>query len=155
LEFHVALVTPGGAPGVSHEPVVTVGLISAPANNVSGVIKGSTAGSVGKDTGGVALENTLVSLDTDGEGSDFEGLLHGSGGVSSDVQPAVSSDTSVGHGGVVHAGTVLGGVGVGSFGHGEVVLVVVERVRTVSTAATVTQVNAINELLLSELLEDT
>jgi len=94
LDLDVARLAPGGAPGVSHEPVVHAGL-GAPADDVGGVVEVGTAGGVGEDTGGVVLEAELVSLDGDGEGGGNKGVLHGIRGVGGDVLPASALNTSV------------------------------------------------------------
>ena len=75
LELHVSRFTPGGAPRVSHDPVVnTVG--GAPANNVGGVVEVGAAVSVVEDTTRVVLESELVSLDSNREDTINKHRLH-------------------------------------------------------------------------------
>jgi len=62
----VALVTPGGVPGVLDEPVVKAAcFVGAIAGNQHAVIKIGAARGAVKDTACVRLEDTLVSLDSD------------------------------------------------------------------------------------------
>jgi len=61
LDLHVALVTPGGAPGVSHDPVLDA-VLDTPAGKTGGVIELSAALLRVEDSGLVGLEDGLVSL---------------------------------------------------------------------------------------------
>merc|ERR1711865_1297665 len=115
LESHVAGLAPGGTPGVSHDPVVHV-VLSAPSDDVGGVVELGTAVGVGEDTGGVELEGELVGLDGNRHDVVDEGSLHGVGRVSGDTGVGGGLDGG-GGGSIVSAGAVLGGVGVGGLVH--------------------------------------
>ena len=65
-ELDVALVTPGGVPGVLNEPVV-LAVLGAVSNGEHGVIEVGSALGAGEDTGVVGLEDHLVGLDGDGK----------------------------------------------------------------------------------------
>ena len=74
-ELDVALVTPGGVPGVLDEPVVLTGL-SAPADGEDGVVKRGTAFGAVQDARLIRLEDVLVGLNGDGKGLGGKGGLH-------------------------------------------------------------------------------
>jgi hypothetical protein len=104
-ELDVALVTPGGVPGVLHEPVVLTGL-GAVADGEDGMIEGGTAIGGVEDTGLVGLEDHLVSLDGDGEWLGGQSGLHLGGGVRGDCE-VVGDGDSGGGAGVIGAGALL------------------------------------------------
>jgi hypothetical protein len=97
--------------------------------------RGATASAV-ENTGGVVLENTLISLEGDGKDTGLKGSLHLVGVVSGDVNVSLSVDGGVGVA-VVLAGTVTGGVSVSRFEGGVVGLVVLEGLVLPTTIATV------------------
>merc|ERR1719491_2726261 len=140
-ELDVASITPGGVPGVLHEPVVEAGSgVSAESDGGDGVIEGGTASGGVEDTRFVGLEDGLVGLN-----GDSEEVGDGDGG---------------GGGRVVHALALLAGgageVGVDGFELSLVsILVVLVAVLLEATLAAVVAVaggeaGAINELLLRE-----
>mmetsp|Transcript_228 Transcript_228/g.341 ORF Transcript_228/g.341 Transcript_228/m.341 type:complete len:336 (+) Transcript_228:102-1109(+) len=152
-ELDVALVTPGGVPGVLDEPVV-LAVLGAVADGEDGVIElGAALGGV-EDTGPVGLEDHLVGLDEDGKGLLGESGLH-LGGVAGG-NGTVRGDRDGGGGGsvVLASAASLGGareVGVGGLELGLVGLEVAEGPERVATvAALVEGVGAVNELLLRE-----
>ena len=154
-ELDVALVTPGGVPGVLDEPVVLT-VLSAVADGEDGVVEAGAATGGVEDTRLVGLEDELVSLDRDGKGLLGESGLHlaGAGGGHSQVV----RDSDGGSAGlIVLAGVVSAGVGVDRLELGLVtILVVVVGLLLKATAATVVAVlsgSAVNELLLREGLE--
>jgi len=65
----VTLLTPRGTPGVLDNPVVLTS-ISTITNSEDTVVELSTARGIIKDTRGVELEGELVSLDSNGDGSE-------------------------------------------------------------------------------------
>jgi hypothetical protein len=107
-ELDVALVTPGGVPGVLDEPVVLTGL-SAVADSEDGVIEGGTALGGVEDTGLVGLPDHLVGLDEDGDGGDGESGLHLGDGVGGNAGVAGDFDGGLGEGVVLALTTGLGG----------------------------------------------
>jgi len=150
-KLDVALVSPGGVPGVLDEPVV-LAVLGAPSDGEDGVVEvGSALGGV-EDTAGVGLEDHFVGLNGDSEGLGVEGRLHlgdvvgGDEGVLGDVD-------SGGRGLLVVASsdlTATGGVGVDRLELGLVGLVVLESLVLPATVATVVGGGAGNELLLRE-----
>ena len=74
-ELDVALVAPGGVPGVLDEPVV-LAVLSTVADSEDGVVEVGAALAGGKDTGLVGLEDHLVGLNGDGEGTLLKSSLH-------------------------------------------------------------------------------
>lgn len=74
-ELDVALVAPGGVPGVLNEPVFLT-VLGAPADGEHGVVKSGAALGAVEDTALVGLEDVLVGLDGDGERLLGEGGLH-------------------------------------------------------------------------------
>ena len=74
-ELDVALVTPGGVPGVLNEPVF-LAVLSAPADGEDGVVKSGAAVGAVEDTTLVGLEDVLVGLDGDGKRLFGESGLH-------------------------------------------------------------------------------
>ena len=77
LDVHPALVAPGGAPRVAHDPVVdTRDRVCAPANNVGGMVEPRSAIRVVEDAATVELESKLVSLNQHRKNADAELLLH-------------------------------------------------------------------------------
>ena len=76
-ELDVALVTPGGVPGVLNQPVVQSGSgVVTPADSEDGVIESGSAFSGVEDTAGVGLEHVLVGLNGDGKRLGGKGGLH-------------------------------------------------------------------------------
>ena len=107
-ELDVALVSPGGVPGVLDEPVVLTGL-SAVADSEDGVIeRGAALGGV-EDTSLVGLPDHLVGLDEDGDGGDGESGLHLGDGVGGHAGVAGDFDGGLGEGVVLAVATGLGG----------------------------------------------
>ena len=158
-ELDVALVTPGGVPGVLDEPVVeTGGGIGAISDGEDGVIEVGSAGGVREDTGRVELEDQFVGLDGDGKWLLGESGLHlglAVGGdviVGGDIDGSGRSFAEEAAGGVV---TGTGGVWVDRLELSGVGLVVVEGAVLETTVAAEVQVSAadigaVNELLLRE-----
>mmetsp|Transcript_6621 Transcript_6621/g.9000 ORF Transcript_6621/g.9000 Transcript_6621/m.9000 type:complete len:322 (+) Transcript_6621:157-1122(+) len=157
-ELDVALVTPGGVPGVLDEPVV-LAVLGAVADGEDGVIElGAALGGV-EDTGLVGLEDHLVSLNGDSEGLLLEGGLHLSGGLGEDGE-VVGDGHGGGAAGIVLAGALsLGGareVGVGALELGLLagLVVLVSLLLETALAAVVAEAllvaSAVNELLLGE-----
>ena len=93
-DLHVASVTPGGAPRVTHDPVLGASSIGAPSDDTDGVIEGGTALGGVEDTRLVNLEDSLVSLDGDGEDGLSESSLHLVNVVGGDVGVARNDDVS-------------------------------------------------------------
>ena len=63
---HETIVTPGGAPGVSHEPIVKTGVsVSAVTDHYDGVIKLGAARMRVNHTTGVGLEHAGASIESD------------------------------------------------------------------------------------------
>lgn len=153
LDLEVALVSPGCSPGVLDVPELLSGLLSVAGGQDSVVdLLGSLAAVVD------AVDSALVVLEA---GDDLEGHRNGSG----DIQPlsefllvpegnVVAAVLAVADGqtGSEHAGSVLGGVGVGRGRGQSVVLDVLERVGGEASAAAVVVVvlGAVHQLLLSE-----
>lgn len=147
LQLHVSLISPGGTPRVSHDPVAdaTGGSVS---DHTDGVIEvGSARGGV-EDSTSVGLEGGSVGLDEDGDGLLVEGGLDGVNvlGGGHLVAGGLDAGSSV----VVSARSVFTGVGVGVFGHGVSTLVVIEGFVLPSSTASMVLLGAINELLLGE-----
>ena len=152
-ELDVALVTPGGVPGVLNEPVVQAGGgVSAPADGEDGVVKiGAALGAV-EDTTAVGLEDVLVGLDGDGKGLGGEGGLH-----LADVRGSDEAVFAHVDGGsrclVIGArwnGTSSRDIGVDGLQFGLGGLPVLEGLVLPATVATVVGSGAGNELLLGE-----
>ena len=153
-ESHVALLAPGGAPGVSHDPVL-LATGGAPADNVGGVVELSAATGVVEDTATVALEDGLVSLNGDSEDTLLEGSLHLARVLGSNTNVSRSAG-GVGIGWLVRvvlAGTITTSVSVVGLVVGVVALVVLEGVGLDTTVATVAGSVTINELLLRQAVE--
>ena len=64
LELDIALVAPGGVPGILDEPIVHA-VLTAVSNDEHGVVDDVAAGARAYDTGRVIPEDVLVSLDAD------------------------------------------------------------------------------------------
>ena len=154
-ELDVALVTPGGVPGVLNEPVVLT-VLSAVTDGKDGVIELGAALGAGKDTALVGLEDHLVGLDGNGKRLSVEGSLHLCRFARCDVYVC-------GHGGIASfSGAVLAaaflaatrGVLVVRLLHGVeaglVVFVGVVLKTTVAAHVAVFDSSAVNELLLRE-----
>lgn len=147
LDLHVTLITPGGSPRVSHDPVLN-SVLGSVSDHTDGVIKCSSASRRVHDTSLVGLESAVVSLNEDGDGLLVEGSFDGGGGVGSNLLVGGGLDT--GSTTVVSARSVLADVGVRGLGHGEVLLVVLERGGLHTSIASIVRLGAIDELLLSE-----
>merc|ERR1712010_71079 len=151
-ELDVALVTPGGVPGVLHRPVVGT-VLSAPTSDEHGVVQASATGGAVKDTRRVVLEDALVSLDGDSEGLAGEGRLHLGDVVGCD-EVVVGDLDGGGRGLIVLTSASTSGlardVGVGGLKLGLVALPVLEGLVLPSTVAAVVASRAVNELLLGE-----
>jgi len=149
LHSDVSLLSPGGSPGVLDLPVVG-GTISAITNNQNTVVEGSAAGGRGQNTSGVELEDGLVGLDGDGDGSDVGGGEESGLIAGRDINILGDGDTGLGDG---LAGSIGGGVGIGGLS-GESLLGdgVLEGVVHQTTRAPVVSVGlrAVNQLLLGE-----
>ena len=65
-DLDVALITPGGGPGVSDNVVLLTSLGSV-ADGGNGVVEAGSTGSGVEDTAGVELEDRLVSLNGNGD----------------------------------------------------------------------------------------
>merc|ERR1719384_1273677 len=158
-ELDVALVTPGGVPGVLNEPVV-VAILSAVADGEHGVVEVGAALGAGEDTGLVGLEDELVGLDGDGEWLDVEGGHHLGWAAWGDVNVFGDSDRG-GRGLVILAveghRAVARGVWVDGLELGVVasLVVVVGAVLKTTVAAKVAVLSegAVNKLLLGEAQE--
>ena len=61
-DSHVALLTPGGTPGVLHDPVLTIS-IGAVSNDEGGVVGVGSASGGAENSAGVLLEDSSVCLD--------------------------------------------------------------------------------------------
>jgi len=155
-ELDVALVTPGGVPGVLDEPVVLT-VLSAVADGEDGVIEaGATLGGA-HDAGLVGLEDQLVGLNGDGKRLLVETGAHLADGVRGDGVVVADGDSG-GAGGVVStSGLVSGGAGGVrvdglELGLGAILVVLVSFLlkSTVASQVAVLEVGAINELLLGE-----
>ena len=88
LDLHVALLAPGGSPGVLEDPVWSASRVSAVTGDEDGVIELGSAFSRVEDTAGVVLEDHLVSFDGDRDWLLGDGGLH--------LFDVVSGDFSVG-----------------------------------------------------------
>ena len=161
-ESDVALVTPGGGPGVLDHPVLlTGGLINTPTCAGDGVIERGAALCGIEDTAGVGLEDHLVSLDRDGKSSDGEGGLHLVNVVGGDGDVGGDLGVSDSDGGVLAASSGFGasgsgGVWVVSLESDSAGLHVVESAvlhATIATEVAVAEAGAVDDLLLGEGLE--
>lgn len=144
---HVAGLTPGSSPGVSHDPVALVAVASV-ADNTDGVIERGTTSGVVEDTGSVSGEDASVGLDEDRDGLLGDSGLHGADAVGRDHSVGGSPYTSSSS--VVSARAILGRVGVRVLSHEVVLGSVVEGLLLPSTIASVVGGVAINKLLLGE-----
>ena len=83
--LNVASIAPGGAPRILYEPILlTGGVVSAIADGKHGVVNIGAAAISSNDTACVLLVNILISLNSDGDGTLFDGINHGQGIVGSD-----------------------------------------------------------------------
>jgi len=146
-DSHVAALTPGSSPRVSHDPVALVSIASVP-NHTDGVIESRTASGVVEDTRMVTREGASVGFDQDRDGLLGDETLHGADVVSCSHVVGAGFDTS--SSAVVSARSVLGGVGVRRLSHEVVLSGIVEGSSLPSTTATVVALVAVNELLLGE-----
>ena len=74
-ELDVALITPGGVPGVFDDPVILV-ILSAVADGEDGMVEGVAAIAVVEDTSHVALEWYTACINGDRKGLHVESGLH-------------------------------------------------------------------------------
>lgn len=86
--LHVALISPGGAPRVLHEPVL-LATLSAVADEEDSVVKLSTACGVVKDATAVGLEARFVGLNSDRDGLLVEGRLQSGDVVTGDIHVSI------------------------------------------------------------------
>lgn len=147
----VTLFTPDGGPGVLDDPVTLSALVSV-TNSEDGVVKGGSALLGGEDSGMVGLEDSLVSLNGDGDGLQVEGRLEGINVAGLDHNIGVGTNLTLG--GIVGAVTIEGGVRVVSLEHERVGLCVIEGSLLETTVATKVQISdtlgAVNEVLLGK-----
>ena len=144
-ELDGSVVSPVGSPGVSDEDVVLSRLGSV-SDGEDGVIELSSAGADGDDARPVLLEDGLVGLDGDGDGSGVDRVLEGgdsSGGALSGDEGSDLLDSGI------LAGSVLGSVRVVFLSGVALGLGVVEGILVDSTLAG-GSLNAVNELLFRE-----
>jgi len=146
-DSHVALLTPGRSPRVSHDPVLLVAVASV-SDDTDGVIESGTTSRVVEDTGMVSREDASVSFDEDRDRLLGDHRLHGTDVVGSAHLVGSSFDTSSSS--VVSARSVLSGVGVRALSHEVVLGSVVEGCSLPSSVATVVGLVAVNKLLLGE-----
>mmetsp|Transcript_36067 Transcript_36067/g.44021 ORF Transcript_36067/g.44021 Transcript_36067/m.44021 type:complete len:342 (+) Transcript_36067:159-1184(+) len=147
----VALVAPGGVPGVSHD-VVTLGAFVAVADSEDGVVHTvGAAVSLSHDTARVVAEDVVAGRDGDVDGADVEGSLDGFSFLVDLLVGAHVGDTL---GGIVGAPSLLAGdtgsVGVVRLSHGLVVLEPLVGVVVPATSAAMVgeqTLGAIDELL--------
>ena len=157
-ELDVALVTPGGVPGVLDEPVV-LATLGAVADGKDGVVEVGSALVGGEDTGLVGLEDVLVGLNGDSEGLGVEGSHHLGWGGWGDVN--VGGNSNIGGGALVVSASAslagAGGVWVDGLELGVVAILVVlvgaVLETTIAAVVAVLDVGAVNELLLGEAQE--
>jgi hypothetical protein len=147
LQLHVSLVSPGGAPRVSHDPVADT-VLGSESDHTNGVIEGgSTSGGV-EDSRSVGLESRTVSLDKDGDGLSGDSSLNSVNVLGSGHLVALGLDA--GSSVIVSARSVSSGVRVRVLSHGVSSLVVIESDVLPSSTASMVLGGAIDELLLSE-----
>ena len=82
-DSHVALLTPGRSPRVSHDPVLLVAVVSV-SDDTDGVIESGTTSRVVEDTRSVGREYASVSFDEDRDRLLGDSSLHGTDVVGSD-----------------------------------------------------------------------
>ena len=146
-DLDVSLVSPRGTPGVSDD-VVLLSRLGSVSDGGDGVIELGSAGGGVHDTGGVHLEDGSVGLNGNGSWSLGNGGLELVDGLGGDVGVGGNSDLTLGGG--VLAGSVSGGVWVGSLELLTVGLGVGEGVVLPSSSASVGGGVAVNELLLGK-----
>ena len=152
-ELDVALVTPGGVPGVLDEPVVLT-ILAAVADGEHGVIERGAASGRVEYARLVSLEHGLVSLDEDRDGLDGKGSLHLSDVVGGHRARSLDLDGGSRRGVVSASAGGLGGarnIAIDRLKLSVVFLEVLEGPEGVATvAAHVGESGAIDELLLRE-----
>ena len=147
----VAVLTPVGAPRVSHNDVDRT-VFNAIANGSDSMVDSSTAVVGIKNASSVVVEHVLVGLDTNGDGLDGESLKETTTNASGNTVII----SNLGHllTAVVVALAVHGSVGIGLLGaEGAVEHAVGISGRSVASRATKTRINTINELLLRKVNE--
>ena len=155
-DFDVTLITPDGVPGVLYDPVTLTVLVSV-TNSEDGVVKGGSALIGGEDSGRVGLEDSLISLNGDGDGLQVESRLEGINVGGLDHNVGIGTNLTLG--GIIRAVTIEGSVRVVSLEHEGVGLCVLEGSLLETTVATKVQISdtlgAVNEVLLGERDEGT
>lgn len=114
------------------------------------MVKNATAVSIVKDTAGVRLERVLVSLNGDRKSTSHKSCLHLVRVSCCDTNIAGSANTSAVN---LMASAINTHVGVCSFIHGVMIFEVLVSVFLHTTIATSAISDAVNELLLGELLK--
>lgn len=145
---HVALLTPGSSPRVSHDPVALVSIASI-SDDTDSMVESSSTSRVVEDTGMVSGEHTSIGFDEDRNGLLGDSLLHSTDAVGSDHLVGGSLDSSTSS--VVSASSVFSSVRVGAFSHKVVLGCVVERLFLPASIATVVGSVTVNKLLFSKL----
>jgi hypothetical protein len=146
-DFDVSCLSPNSTPGVSDDVVVLSGFGSV-SDGGNGVVEGGSASGGVEDSSGVSLEDRGVSLNGDGDGLSGNGGHELSFGVGWNV--LVSENVEESLRGVVFAGSLFGGVWVGSLKLGLVGLEVGEGVCLPSTVASVRGLVAVDDFLLGD-----
>lgn len=132
---NVAFFSPGSTPGVSNSPVLDAPLDS-PADNNNCVVESSSAlFSISKNTALVVLESLVRSINRNRERTVCERCFHRSNIVRSHIGITSSSLASCVVG-IVGANSILSCVGVRSFSHSIVSLIVFESFILPATVAT-------------------
>ena len=151
-DLDVAVLTPGGAPGVLDEEVLLT-VLSAIADSEDTVVELGSAGGTSDNTTGVALEGHSVGLDGDRDGLLGNGGLEGSTrSVGGDI--VVASDgngTALLHGSIASSGSASSrGVRIGVLSDHGGLLGILESVVHQTTIAARVDGGALDELLLRE-----
>jgi hypothetical protein len=146
-DLDVSSISPRGTPGVSDE-VVLLSTLGSVSDSGNGVIELGSAGGGVEDSTGVHLEDGSVGLNGDGSWSLGNGCLKLAHGFGGNVGVGGNSDLTLGGG--VLAGSISGGVWVGSLELLTVGLGIGEGVVLPSTLASVGRGVAVDELLLGK-----
>ena len=147
----VALVTPGGVPGVLDEPVF-LAVLGAVADSEDSVVEAGSAQFGVQDTGLIHSEDVRVGVNGNSEGLSGESGLHlcdvvgGHAGVGGNINSGGGRFFVLAQSGL----SISGGVGVDRLELSLCGLVVLESLGLPATAATVACPDARNELLLGE-----
>lgn len=123
LDLHVALVSPGGGPRVSHDPVVNA-VSRAVANHGDGMIELSSARGAVHDSRVVGLEGALIGLNQDRDRLLVKSGLNATDAVGSDFGKCGSLDSSASS--IVATRAVSASISVAGLRHGGVRLEVSE-----------------------------